>query len=65
MATKKKAAKKKFVYRSAETGKIVTKKFADANPKTTLKDTIFKPKILATVKNVNKELFLKDTIKKS
>lgn len=41
MATKKKAAK---TYRSAETGRKVTKEFAKANPKTTISETVKKKK---------------------
>lgn len=38
MATKK--TKKKFVYRSSITGKIITKAYALRNPATTYKDTM-------------------------
>lgn len=40
---------KTTVHRSAETGQFVTKKFADKNPKTTVKETI-KPSKLAPKK---------------
>jgi hypothetical protein len=36
--------KKAVAHRSAETGQFVTKKFADNNPKTTVKETIKTPK---------------------
>lgn len=35
---------KTTAHRSAETGQFVTKKFADKNPKTTVKETIKTPK---------------------
>lgn len=40
--TAKKKSKKKFVYRSAVDGKIVTKKFAELNPDTTVKEIVKK-----------------------
>ena len=43
MAIKKKT-KKKYLYRSAITGKTVTAKYAKANPDTTVKETITKKK---------------------
>ena len=33
-------SKEKYVYKSADTGKIVSKEFADLNPKTTYKHVI-------------------------
>jgi hypothetical protein len=38
----KKIQKAKKVYRSAEVGRFVTKKYAEAHPKTTVKETIKK-----------------------
>jgi hypothetical protein len=35
---------KKSIFRSAKTGKIVTKKYAESHPATTVKETVVTPK---------------------
>lgn len=40
MPKAKKTKKQRYVYKSAKTGKIVTKKYADSHPTTTYKEAV-------------------------